>query len=60
VSDDIGARAWLGSLPNVEWLLGGRGYDADWFREALEDKGIRAAFPDLQRQTTVKYDKHRY
>jgi len=45
VSDDIGARAWLGSLPNVEWLLGGRGYDADWFREAWEDKGIRDSIP---------------
>src|SRR5699024_8998786 len=29
VSDYIGARALLGSLPNVEWLLGDRGYDAD-------------------------------
>ena len=29
VSDYIGARALLGSLPNVDWLLGDRGYDAD-------------------------------
>ncbi len=42
VSDYIGARALLGSLPDVDWLLGDRGYDADWFREALKDKGIRA------------------
>ena len=41
VSDYIGARALLSSLPNVDWLLGDRGYDADWFREALKDKGIR-------------------
>ena len=39
VSDYIGARALMGSLPKVEWLLGDRGYDADWFREALKDKG---------------------
>ena len=34
VSDYIGARVLLSSLPSVEWLLGDRGYDADWFREA--------------------------
>jgi len=42
VSDYIGARALLSSLPKVDWLLGDRGYDADWFRDALKDKGIRA------------------
>lgn len=42
VSDYIGARALLSSLPNVDSPLGDRGYDADWFREALKDKGIRA------------------
>jgi len=61
VSDYIGARALLSGLPNVKWLLGDRGYDADWFREALEDKGIRACIPGRkQRKTTVKYDKRRY
>ena len=61
VSDYIGARALLSSLPNVDWLLGDRGYDADWFREALQDKGIRACIPGRkQRKTTVKYDKRRY
>lgn len=33
-------RALLDSIPDVDWLLGDRGYDADWFREALKDKGI--------------------
>jgi transposase len=38
-----------------------RGYDADWFREALKDKGIRACIPGRkQRKTPVKYDKRRY
>jgi len=61
VSDYIGARALLSSLPKVDWLLGDRGYDADWFREALKDKGIRACIPARkQRKTTVKYDKRRY
>jgi transposase len=35
VSDYIGAKALLSSLPNVDWLLGDRGYDADLFRKAL-------------------------
>ena len=56
VSDYIGARALLSSLPDVDWLLGDRGYDADWFREALQDKGIRACIPGRKkRKTTVKY-----
>ncbi len=61
VSDYIGAKALLSSLPNVDWLLGDRGYDADWFREALKDKGIRACIPGRKhRKATVKYDKRRY
>lgn len=61
VSDYIGARALLGSIPKVDWLLGDRGYDADWFRDALKDKGIRACLPGRkQRKKTLKYDKRRY
>ena len=61
VSDYIGARALCGSLPTVDWLLGGRGYYVGWFTEALKDKGIRACIPGRkQRKTTVKYDKRRY
>ncbi len=41
VSDDVGARALCGFLPAVDWLIADRGYDADWFRDALQDKGIR-------------------
>jgi len=48
-------------LPNVKWLLGDRGYDADWLREALQDKGIRACIPGRkQRKTPIKYDRRRY
>lgn len=54
-------RALLSNLPDVDWLLGDRGYDADWFREALQDKGIRACIPSRkQRKATVRYDKRRY
>ncbi len=60
VSDYIGARALLSSLPDVDWLLGDRGYDADWFREALKVKGIGACIPGRkQRKKPVKYDKRR-
>ena len=61
VSDYIGARALLSSLPDGDWLLGDRGYDADWFRDALKDKGIKPCIPGRkQRKTPVKYDKRRY
>lgn len=35
-----GAAALLDDLPKAQWLLGDRGYDADWFRDALQAKGI--------------------
>ena len=61
VSDYIGARALLSSIPKVDWLLGDRGYEAGWFRDALKGKGIRACIPGRKhRKTTVKYDKRRY
>jgi len=51
----------LNSLPSVEWLLGDRGYDADWFRKALRDKGIRPCIPGRKsRAKAVPYDKRRY
>ena len=40
VSDYIGASALLDSLPRAQRLLGDRGYDADWFGDALQAKGI--------------------
>ena len=61
VSDYIGARALLSTLPNVDWLLGDRGYDAGGFREALQDKGIRPCIPGRKsRSKAVRYDKRRY
>ena len=44
VSDHTGAAALLDDLPKAHWLLGDRGYDADWFRDALHMKGIQPAF----------------
>ena len=44
-SDYTGAAALLCSLPEAEWLLADRGYDAGWIREALKDKGIKPCIP---------------
>jgi transposase len=61
VSDYTGASALLSSLPKADWLLGDRGYDADWLREALQDRGIKVCIPGRKsRKTKVKYDKRRY
>ena len=61
VSDYTGAAALLGSLPKAEWLLADRGYDADWFREALKDKGIKPCIPGRKsRGKPIKPDKRRY
>jgi len=51
----------MNGLPEAEWLLADRGYDADWFREALVDKGTKPCIPGRKsRKKTVKYDKRRY
>tara|TARA_R100000750_G_scaffold62842_1_gene58474 strand:+ start:4773 stop:5162 length:390 start_codon:yes stop_codon:yes gene_type:complete len=61
VSDYTGARALVSGLPSADWLLGDRGYDADWFREALVEKGIKPCIPGRKsRDKPVKYDKRRY
>ncbi len=45
VSNYTGAAALLGSLPAAYWMIADRGYEVDWFREALKDKGIRPCIP---------------
>lgn len=61
ISDYTGAAALLDDLPKAKWLLGDRGYDADWFREALQAKGIKSCIPGRKsRLQPVKYDKRRY
>jgi transposase len=61
VSDYTGAAALLGSLPAAEWLIADRGYDADWFREALKDKGIKPCIPGrTSRGKAIRYEKRRY
>ena len=51
----------MASLPAADWLLGDWGYDADWVRESLVDKGIKPCIPGRTlRAQPVKYDKRRY
>lgn len=61
VSDYTGAAALLGCLPKAEWLLADRGDDADWFRDALKDKGIKPCIPRRKsRGKPIRHDKRRY
>nr|WP_313454539.1 IS5 family transposase [Brevundimonas sp.] len=61
VSDYTGAAALLDSLPRAQWLLGDRGYDADWFRDALQAKGVTPCIPGRKSRTDpIRYDKRRY
>lgn len=61
VSDYPGAAALLDDLPKTRWLLGDYGHDADWFRDALQAKGIEPCIPGRKsRLRPVKYDKRRY
>jgi transposase len=60
-SDYTGAEALLGDMPKAQWLLADRGYDANWFRDALREKGIKPCIPGWKsRAQPIKYDKQRY
>jgi len=46
VSDYDGARLVLGHLPpDARTLIADRGYDADWLRDALDERGIAPCIP---------------
>ena len=45
MSDYKGAALMFAALPNAKELLGDKGYDADWFRTALAERGIAACIP---------------
>ncbi len=60
-SDFVGARALVGVLPAAAVLLADRGYDADWFREALADKGIAPCIPSRRmRKVPIPHDAELY
>ena len=60
-SDYVGARALLDALPPAKHMLADRGYDADWYRGALEDKGITPCIPSRKnRKVPIPHDEISY
>lgn len=60
-SDYTGARLLLDTLPQTKTLLADRGYDADWFRNALRDKGIDPCIPPRKNRIEDRpYDENLY
>ena len=61
MSDARGALALLGDLPATRVLLADKGHDADWFREALRDKGIASCIPARRgRRNPASHDRALY
>ena len=61
ISDHKGARLMLDALPPAKALLGDRGYDSNWFRAALTQKGIAPCIPSSKsRKIAIPHDKTLY
>jgi transposase len=61
MSDYKGAALMLGVLPRAKAMLGDRGYDADWFRNALVARGITPCIPSkINRKIQIPHDKTLY
>ena len=61
VSDYRGAATVLPVLPDADILIADRGYDADWFRAALESRDIEPCIPGRKgRREPVEYNEERY
>ena len=61
MSDYKGARCLLKALPNAAYMLADRGYDANWFRDALKDKGMEPCIPPKKnRKVNITYDAALY
>ena len=61
VSDFKGAALVLDALPAARELLADKGYDADWFRNALIEKGIAPCIPSKSnRKVQIPHDRMLY
>jgi len=61
MSDHKGARLMLDAFPPAKALLGDRGYDSNWFRAALTQKGIAPCIPSSKsRKIAIPHDKTLY
>ena len=60
-SDYVGARALVEELPKSRALIADRGYDADWFRNALKSMGIAPCIPARRgRKRPIPHDPDLY
>ena len=61
MSDYKGAALMLDTLPSAKAMLGDRGYDANWFRQALIAKGITPCIPSkINRKVHIPHDRALY
>jgi len=61
LSDHKGARMMLGALPAASVLIADKGYDSDWFREALKARGTEPCIPPTRsRKMALDYDRALY
>ena len=61
VSDYRGAATVLPALPDADTLIADRGYDSNWFREALADREIEPCIPGCKnRKEPIEYDVDLY
>ena len=61
MSDYKGAALMLDALPPAKTLLGDRGYDADWLRQALAARGIKPCIPSkTNRKVQIPHDRTLY
>ena len=57
MSDYKGAALMIDALPRAKALLADRGYDADWFRAALTERGITPCIPSkVNRKVQIPHD----
>ena len=55
------AMMMIDALPRAKTLLGDRGYDADWFRVAMVNRGISACIPSKpNRKVPIPHDRVLY
>jgi len=61
MSDYKGAALMIDALPRARQLLADKGYDADWFRQALAARGITACIPSKSnRKRPIQHDRGLY
>lgn len=61
MSDYKGAALMIEALPPAKDMLADRGYDADWFRNALTARGITPCIPSRSnRKVQIPHDKALY